>query len=122
MIHRGGCLVDEKKLSLSRVKILNSTTWSINIFWVIWNLYGVSGLNVPKMSTFIVILTKTKHIFLYATTNIWYNSAKPYTIHQRGHLVEKKLEQGEMGKIWSINPLLAVTHKTDFFQLFTLLL
>ena len=26
-----------------------------------------------------------------------------------------------MGKIWSINPLFAVTHKTDFFQLFTLL-
>ena len=27
-----------------------------------------------------------------------------------------------MGKIWSIDPLFAVKHKTDFFQLFTLLL
>ena len=74
------------------------------------------------MSTSIVILTKMKHIFLYVATNIWYNSARPYTIHQRGHLIDKKLENGKMGKIWSINPLFAVTHKTDFFQLFTLLL
>ena len=80
--------------------------------------------NVPKMSTSIVILTKMKHIFLYVATNIWYNSARPYTIHQRGHIIDnKKLEHGKMGKIWSINPLFAVTHKTDFFsQLFTLLL
>ena len=34
----------------------------------------------------------------------------------------KKREEGERGKIWYINPLLAVTHKTDFFQLFALLL
>ena len=75
------------------------------------------------MSTSIVILTKMKHIFVYVATNIWYNSAIPYTIHQRGHLIDKKkLEHGKMGKIWSINPLFAVTHKTDFFQLFTLLL
>ena len=37
-------------------------------------------------------------------------------------LLIKKLEEGEMGKIWSINPLLAVTRKVDFFQLFALLL
>ena len=42
------------------------------------------------MATFIVILTKMKHIFLYVATNIWYNSAKPNTIHQRGHLIDKK--------------------------------
>ena len=42
------------------------------------------------MSTSIVILTKMKHIFLYVATNIWYNSARPYTIHQRGHLINKK--------------------------------
>ena len=63
------------------------------------------------MSTSIVILTKMKHIFLYVATNIWYNSARPYTIHQRGHLID------EMGIIWSINPLFAVTHKTDFFPI-----
>ena len=28
----------------------------------------------------------------------------------------KKREEGERGKIWYINPLLAVTHKTDFFN------
>ena len=69
------------------------------------------------MSTFIVIFTKMKHIFVYITCD------NPYTIHQRGHLILKKLEQGEIGKIWSIDPLLAVKHKTDFvLQLFTLLL
>ena len=58
---------------------------------------------VPEMSTFLVILTKMKQIVLYVTTNICYNSAKPYMIHQRGHLLDKKkLEQGEMGEIWSI--------------------
>ena len=68
------------------------------------------------MLTFIVILSKMKHIFLYVTTNIWHNSAKPYTIHQIGQLIDKKkLEHGEMGKIWSVNPLFAVNHKTDFF-------
>ena len=74
------------------------------------------------MSTSIVILTKMKHIFLYVATNIWYNSARPYTIHQKGHFIDKKLEHGKMGKIWPINLLFAVTHKTDFFQLFTSLL
>ena len=69
------------------------------------------------MSTSIVILTKMKHIFLYVATNIWYNSARPYTIHRRGHLIDKKLEHGKMGKIWSINPLFAVTHKTVFFSI-----
>ena len=29
----------------------------------------------------------------------------------------KKLEQSEIGKIWSIDPLLAVTHATDFFSI-----
>ena len=64
-----------------------------------------------------------KHIFLFVTTNTWYDSDKHYKIHQRGHLIDKK-NHGEMGKIWSINPLFAVTHKTDFFfsQLFALLL
>ena len=41
------------------------------------------------MSTSIVILTQMKHIF-YVATNIWYNSARPYTIHQRRHLIDKK--------------------------------
>ena len=31
-------------------------------------------------------------------------------------LLKKKLEEGEMGKIWSNNPLLAVTRKVDFFS------
>ena len=35
-------------------------------------------------------------------------------------LLIKKLEEGEMGKIWSINPLLAVTRKVDFFFSFLL--
>ena len=69
------------------------------------------------MSTSIVILTKMKHIFLYVATNIWYNSARPYAIHQRGHLIDKKLENGKICQIWSINPLFAVTHKTDFFSI-----
>ena len=33
-------------------------------------------------------------------------------------LIKKTLGQGEMGKIWSINPLLAITHNTFFIQLF----
>ena len=76
------------------------------------------------MSTYIVILTEMKHIVLYVTTNnIWYNSAKPYTIHQRGYLIDNKREQGEIGKIVSINPLFAVIHQTDFSpQLFASLL
>ena len=36
--------------------------------------------NVPKMLTFIVILTKIKYIFLFVTTNTWYDSAKHYKI------------------------------------------
>ena len=27
---------------------------------------------------------------IYVRTNICYNSAKPYMIHQRGHLIDKK--------------------------------
>ena len=42
------------------------------------------------MLTFIVNLTKMKQISVYVTTNRWYNSAKPYKIHQRGHLIDKK--------------------------------
>ena len=42
------------------------------------------------MSTFIVILTKIKYIFLFVTTNTWYDSAKHYKIHQRGHLIDKQ--------------------------------
>ena len=64
------------------------------------------------MLTYLAILTKMKQIFLYVTTNICYDSAKPYMINQRGHIIDNKFEQGE---IWSINPLLAVTQKTDFF-------
>ena len=71
---------------------------SIDMYkYILGDLKLVWGLRVPKctkMSTFIVILTKMKHIFLYVATNIWYNSAKPYTIHQRGHLIDKKFEQG----------------------------
>ena len=65
-----------------------------------------------------------KQIFLYVTTHICYNSAKPYMIQQRGHLIDKKkLEQGEIGEIWSINPLLSVTQTLIFFShLFALLL
>ena len=70
------------------------------------------------MSTFLVILTKMKQIFLYFTTNICYNSAKPYMSNQRGHLIDKnKLGLGEMGKIWSINPLLAITHNNIFYSI-----
>ena len=59
-----------------------------------------------------------KPIVSYFTTNICYNSAKPYTSNQRGHLIDKKkLRQGEMGKIWSINPLLAITHNTFFYSI-----
>ena len=29
----------------------------------------------------------------------------------------KKLEHGKIGKTWSINPLFAVTHKTDFVSI-----
>ena len=68
------------------------------------------------MSTFLVILTKMKQIFLYVTTNICYNSAKPYMIHQRGHLLDKKnLSRGKWVKYGLFNPLLAVTQKNDFF-------
>ena len=77
------------------------------------------------MLTYLAILTKMKQICLYVTTNICYNSAKPFMIHQRGHLIDKKKpEQGEMREIWSINPLLVVTQKIDFFfcHLFDLLL
>ena len=34
-------------------------------------VWGLRVNNVPKMSTFIVILTKMKHIFLYVTTSIY---------------------------------------------------
>ena len=68
------------------------------------------------MSTFLVILTKIKQIFLYVTTNICYNSAKPYMIHQRGHLLDKtNLSRGKWVKYGPFNPLLAVTQKNDFF-------
>ena len=42
------------------------------------------------MSTFIVILTKIKYIFLFVTTNTWYDIAKHFKINQRGHLIDKK--------------------------------
>ena len=94
--------------------------------YILGDLKFAWGLRVHKCTQNVDVysdFTKMKHIFLYVTTNIWYNSAKPYQIHQRGHLIErKKMEQGEMDKTWSINPLFAVTHKSDFFQLFSLLL
>ena len=64
-----------------------------------------------------MILTKTTHIFFNFTAN---NSAKPYMSNQKGHLIDKnKIGQGGIGKLWSINPLLAITHNTFFFiQLF----
>ena len=88
----------------------------------------VGGLWVhtcTQMLTYLAILTKMNHIFLYVTTNICYNSAKPYIIHQSGHLIDKKnLSRVKCVKLWSINPLLAVTQKNDFFfpHLFALLL
>ena len=42
------------------------------------------------MLTYLAILTKMKQILEYVTTNICYNSAKPYMIHQRGHLIDKQ--------------------------------
>ena len=63
----------------------------------------VGGLWVhtcTQMLTYLAILAKMNQIFLYVTTNICYNSAKPYMIHKSGHLVDKKkLEQGEMREI-----------------------
>ena len=81
-------------------------------------LVGVYGSTyVPEMSTFLVILTKMKQIFLYVTTNICYNSAKPYMIHQRGHLLDKKnLSRGKWVKYGPFNPLFAVTQTNDFFS------
>ena len=38
-------------------------------------------------------------------------------IRENTSLIKKKLEHGKMGKIWSINRLFAVTHKTDFFSI-----
>ena len=67
------------------------------------------------MSTFLVILTKMKQIFLYVTTNICYkyNSAKPYMIHL---LDKQNLSRGKWVKYGPFNPLLAVTQKNDFFS------
>ena len=68
------------------------------------------------MSTYLVILTKMKKIVFYVTTNICYNSAKPYMIHQRGHLLDKKnLSRVKWVKFGPFNPLLAVTQKTHFY-------
>ena len=53
------------------------------------DLKPLGGL--PQMLTYLAILTKMKLIFLYVTTHICYNSAKPYMIHQRGHLIDKKI-------------------------------
>ena len=65
-----------------------------------------------------------KYIFLFVTTNTWYDSAKHYKIHQRGHLIDKKnLSMVKWVKYGPLTLLFAVTHKTDFFlQLFALLL
>ena len=72
---------------------------------------------VPEMWTFLVILTKMKQILLYVTTNICYNSAKPYMIHQRGHLLDKKdLSRVKWVKYGPFNPFLAVTQKMIFFS------
>ena len=74
--------------------------------------------NVDVFSDF----DQMNQIFLYVTTNICYNSAKHYMIHQSGHLIEKKnLSRVKCVKLWSINPLLAVT-QTKNSHLFALLL
>ena len=67
---------------------------------------------------FLAILNTMKPIFLYFTTNICYNSAKPYMSNQRGHLIDKKnLGKVKWVKLWSINPLLAITHNTFFYSI-----
>ena len=72
---------------------------------------------VPEMSTFLVILTKMKQIFLYVTTNICYNSANPYMIYQRGHLLDKQnLSRGKWVKYGPFIPLLAVTQFIFIFS------
>ena len=80
----------------------------------------VGGLWVhicSRNATFLVMLTKMKQIFVYVTTNICYNSAKPYMIHQRGHLIDQKnLSRGKWVKYDPFNPLLAVTPTNDFFS------
>ena len=64
---------------------------SIDIYkYISGDLKLVGGLWVPKISTFLVILTKMKQSFVYVTTNIWYNSAKPYMNNQRGHIIVKQ--------------------------------
>ena len=58
----------------------------------------VWGLRVhicTKNFDVLVILTKMKSIFLYVTTNIFYNRAKPYMINRRGCLIDKK----NLGKV-----------------------
>ena len=50
---------------------------------LVWGLRVHKCRGLPKMSTFIVILTKMKHIFLYVTTHIWYNSAKLHDSSER---------------------------------------
>ena len=75
----------------------------------------------PHMYPILVILAKMKQIFLYVTINICYNSAKPYMIHQRGHLLDKKnLSREKWVKYGPFNPLLAVTQKRIFSNLFAL--
>ena len=51
-----------------------------------------------------MILTKTTHIFLYFTTNTWYNSVKTNFIHEEGCLVDEKLSLS-MVKIVQHGPL-----------------
>ena len=63
-----------------------------------------------------MILTELKHIFLHPTTNACYNSVIPDSINHPGCVIDKKnkIEHGELGITWSINPLFATTHKLRF--------
>ena len=54
----------------------------------------------------------------YHKYNICYNSAKPYMIHQRGHLLDKKnLSRGKWVKYGPFNPLLAAKKKKNLTYL-----
>ena len=71
----------------------------------------VWGLRVHKCTqnvTFIVILTKMKHIVLFVTTNTWYDSAKHYTrfITEDISLITKNLNMVKWVKYGPLTPCL----------------
>ena len=63
-----------------------------------------------------MILTKTTHIVLYFTTNIWYNSVKTNLIHEGGCLVDEKLSLSRV-KIVQHGPL-TLCFRQHIFLLF----